>query len=60
MDQFWSLVWDYTNIIGHKGDHVVDNLAVPAATPSWSVSPFTTSIAAWWLLMHVSGFRMRA
>lgn len=59
IDKFWSLVWDFTNIIGHKGDHVVDNSALPAATPAWSASPFYASCGAWRLLMHVSGSKMR-
>lgn len=39
IDKFWSLVWDHTNIIGHKGDHVVDNSALPSANPPWLASP---------------------
>jgi acetoacetyl-CoA synthetase len=35
IDKFWSLVWDFTNIIGYKGDHVVDCKASPSANPSW-------------------------
>lgn len=39
LDKFWSLVWDKTNIIGHKGHHVVDNTALPSANPPWLGSP---------------------
>ncbi|KAF7776145.1 hypothetical protein Agabi119p4_4538 [Agaricus bisporus var. burnettii] len=35
IDKFWSLVWDNTHIIGHKGDHVVDYKALPSANPPW-------------------------
>lgn len=35
IDLFWSLVWDDVTVIGDKGNHVVDNQAVPAANPSW-------------------------
>ncbi|KAI6047176.1 hypothetical protein EDC04DRAFT_2886989 [Pisolithus marmoratus] len=35
IDLFWSLVWDDVGIIGSKGNHVVDNQAVPAANPPW-------------------------
>lgn len=35
IDLFWSLVWDDVTIIGDKGNHVVDNQAMPAANPSW-------------------------
>lgn len=35
IDYFWSLVWDFTNVIGHKGEHVVDNAATPSANPQW-------------------------
>jgi acetoacetyl-CoA synthetase len=35
IDDFWSTVWDETGIIGHKGNHVVDKEASPAANPSW-------------------------
>ena len=32
---FWSDVWDETEIIGHKGAHVVDAAALPPANPPW-------------------------
>ncbi|KAL4075852.1 hypothetical protein J3A83DRAFT_4089711 [Scleroderma citrinum] len=35
IDFFWSLVWDEVTIVGYKGNHVVDNQAVPAANPPW-------------------------
>ncbi len=35
VDKFWSLVWDFTGVVGHKGDHVVDNSALPSANPPW-------------------------
>lgn len=35
VDAFWSLVWDETDVIGLKGDHVVDNTALPPANPAW-------------------------
>ncbi|KDQ64516.1 hypothetical protein JAAARDRAFT_145328 [Jaapia argillacea MUCL 33604] len=35
VDQFWSNVWDQTNVIGHKGSHVVDNAALPSQNPAW-------------------------
>lgn len=35
IDEFWSAVWDETNIIGHKGGHVVDNAALPPSNPVW-------------------------
>lgn len=35
IDQFWSLVWDFTQIVGHKGDHVVNNSALPSENPPW-------------------------
>ncbi|KAF9462660.1 acetoacyl-CoA synthetase [Collybia nuda] len=35
LDDFWSAVWDETNIIGHKGNHVVENDALPPANPTW-------------------------
>ncbi|KAF9009054.1 acetoacyl-CoA synthetase [Cyathus striatus] len=35
IDQFWSLVWDETSVIGHKGFHVVDNAASPSSNPPW-------------------------
>ncbi|EPQ59247.1 acetoacetyl-CoA synthetase [Gloeophyllum trabeum ATCC 11539] len=37
IDEFWSTVWDETEIIGHKGAHVVDNSALPATNPPWFV-----------------------
>ncbi|PPQ98508.1 hypothetical protein CVT24_003999 [Panaeolus cyanescens] len=35
IDAFWNLVWDTTNVIGHKGTHVVDSSALPTLNPSW-------------------------
>ncbi|KAH7929458.1 acetoacyl-CoA synthetase [Leucogyrophana mollusca] len=35
LDLFWATVWDEVNIVGHKGSHVVDNAAAPAANPPW-------------------------
>lgn len=35
VDKFWSLVWDFTGVVGHKGAHVVDNSAPPSANPPW-------------------------
>ncbi|KII95198.1 hypothetical protein PLICRDRAFT_34037 [Plicaturopsis crispa FD-325 SS-3] len=35
IDAFWSLVWDETGVIGHKGAHIVDNAALPADNPTW-------------------------
>ncbi|KAI0081811.1 acetoacetate-CoA ligase [Panus rudis PR-1116 ss-1] len=35
IDQFWSDVWDETDIIGHKGTHVVDTSALPPDNPAW-------------------------
>ncbi|KAF5388239.1 hypothetical protein D9615_000421 [Tricholomella constricta] len=35
IDHFWSAVWDHTNIIGHKGHHIVDAEAPPPANPAW-------------------------
>ncbi|KAG6814189.1 hypothetical protein H0H92_000866 [Tricholoma furcatifolium] len=35
IDTFWSAVWDETNIIGYKSDHVVDNTANPTLNPPW-------------------------
>lgn len=35
IDDFWSAVWDETNIIGHKGNHVVDTTALPPSNPAW-------------------------
>jgi acetoacetyl-CoA synthetase len=32
---FWSEVWDQTDIVGHKGGHVVDNAALPPDNPAW-------------------------
>lgn len=36
IDKFWSLVWDYTNVIGYKGNHIVDSSALPPSNPPWS------------------------
>jgi len=35
IDRFWSQVWDHTQIIGNKGDHVVDTTATPGENPAW-------------------------
>ena len=35
IDLFWSHVWDHTEIIGNKGEHVVDTKATPANNPTW-------------------------
>lgn len=35
IDKFWSLVWDETSILGHKGAHVVDKAAVSSSNPLW-------------------------
>ena len=35
IDQFWSAVWDATEVVGHKGAHVVDTAAQPPANPAW-------------------------
>lgn len=33
--EFWSLVWDETNVIGEKGSSVVDSGALPVDNPTW-------------------------
>lgn len=35
IDDFWGLVWDETNVIGHRGGHVVDKNALPPDNPAW-------------------------
>jgi Acetyl-coenzyme A synthetase N-terminus len=35
IDAFWSTIWDYSNIIGHKGGHIVDTTALPSDNPQW-------------------------
>ena len=35
IDDFWSTVWDETDVIGHKGHHVVDRTALPPTNPTW-------------------------
>ena len=35
IDLFWSHVWDHTQIIGDKGNHIVDATATPAKNPAW-------------------------
>ncbi|TFK91828.1 acetoacyl-CoA synthetase [Polyporus arcularius HHB13444] len=35
IDKFWSAVWDETDIIGFKGDHVVNTDASPPENPPW-------------------------
>ncbi|KZT24492.1 acetoacetyl-CoA synthetase [Neolentinus lepideus HHB14362 ss-1] len=37
IDDFWGTVWDETDIVGHKGAHVVDKSALPAENPPWFV-----------------------
>jgi len=36
IDDFWSLVWDFTGVVGHKGATVVDRNAYPSDNPAWS------------------------
>lgn len=35
VDAFWSQVWDQTDVVGHKGSHVVDKTALPPDNPQW-------------------------
>lgn len=35
ISDFWSLIWDETNVIGEKGSNVVDSSAMPADNPAW-------------------------
>lgn len=35
IDDFWASVWDETDIIGHKGTHVVRLPQSPASNPPW-------------------------
>ncbi len=35
IDDFWGEVWDETDVIGYKGNHVVDAAALPPANPPW-------------------------
>ncbi|RDB22609.1 Acetoacetyl-CoA synthetase [Hypsizygus marmoreus] len=35
IDDFWGAVWDFTNIIGDKGSHVVERSALPPHNPPW-------------------------
>ncbi|EIW76117.1 acetoacetyl-CoA synthetase [Coniophora puteana RWD-64-598 SS2] len=35
LDKFWDLVWDQADVIGVKGQHIVDNWAAPASNPPW-------------------------
>jgi acetoacetyl-CoA synthetase len=35
IDAFWGLVWDETDVVGHKGTHVVDSDARPSDNPTW-------------------------
>lgn len=37
IDEFWSDVWDETEVLGTKGSHVVDTAALPPANPAWFV-----------------------
>lgn len=35
IDDFWSSVWDETEVLGTKGAHVVDSSASPSTNPLW-------------------------
>ena len=35
VDAFWSQVWDFTDVVGEKGSHVVDKTALPPDNPQW-------------------------
>lgn len=35
VSEFWSLIWDETNVVGEKGSSVVDSSAMPADNPAW-------------------------
>jgi acetoacetyl-CoA synthetase len=35
IDDFWSAVWDETDVIGHKGLHIVDKTSLPLINPTW-------------------------
>lgn len=35
IDEFWSTIWDDCNIIGVKGDHIVDKNVSPSDNPPW-------------------------
>ncbi|KAI0921855.1 hypothetical protein AcW1_004282 [Taiwanofungus camphoratus] len=35
IDQFWSAVWDDTEVCGSKGAHVVDVSSLPPSNPPW-------------------------
>ncbi|PFH52736.1 hypothetical protein AMATHDRAFT_73869 [Amanita thiersii Skay4041] len=35
IDKFWSLVWDFTTVVGEKGDQVVDKDTLPPENPQW-------------------------
>jgi acetoacetyl-CoA synthetase len=35
IDDFWSTVWDQVEIIGTKGNHIIDLPATPADNPLW-------------------------
>ncbi|GJJ07461.1 hypothetical protein Clacol_001663 [Clathrus columnatus] len=35
ISEFWSLIWDETNIVGDKGIHVINENATPADNPTW-------------------------
>ena len=35
IDLFWSHVWDHAQVIGNKGNRVVDTTATPAKNPPW-------------------------
>jgi len=46
IDKFWSLVWDFTNIIGYKGNHVVDSSALPPSVVVRNIDSTNNSIGA--------------
>ncbi|KAG2013636.1 acetyl-CoA synthetase [Coprinopsis cinerea AmutBmut pab1-1] len=35
IDDFWSIIWDETKVVGHKGSSVVDATALPSHNPVW-------------------------
>ncbi|WWD02431.1 acetoacetate-CoA ligase [Kwoniella europaea PYCC6329] len=40
---FWSSLWDFENVVGSKGKHVIDEGASPEDNPSW----FEESVSNW-------------
>lgn len=52
LDAFWSLVWDETGVIGDKGDHVVDNSALPPDNPVWYVNLAFSNLPEASLIVH--------